>query len=99
MTDVRKGQIPRAMTREEFRARFHAQFTDPAYQAAWDAVERIDAIAWDGYATNRKSPLSSKAGPGYADPGYELSDEWRATRHAIEAAERRQKDRSTPSRV
>ena len=99
MTDVRTGQIPRAMTREEFRERYYAQFKDPAYRAAWDAIERIEAIAWDGYTTNRKSPLSRKAGPGYADPEYELSDEWRDTRHAIEAAERRQKDRSAPSRV
>jgi multimeric flavodoxin WrbA len=99
MPDVRTGQIPRAMTREEFRERYYAQFSDPAYRGAWDAVVRIEEIAWDGYTTNRKSPLRHKAGPGYADPGYDLSDEWRDTRHAIEAAERRQRDPATPSRV
>ncbi|MGZ8255606.1 MAG: flavodoxin family protein [Burkholderiaceae bacterium] len=99
MTRVRKGQIAGPMSREEFRERYFGAFKDPAYRAEWPAIVRIEEIAWDGYTNNRKSPLSRKAGPGYADPEYELSDEWREARHAIDAAERRQKDASTPSRV
>src|SRR5512141_1163561 len=99
MSLVRKGQIPRAMSRDEFRERYLSAFKDPAYKAEWQSLERIEAIAWDGYTNNRKSPLSSKAGEGYADPDYDLSDEWREARAAIEAAERRQKDAATPSRV
>ncbi len=99
MTDVRKGQILRPMTREEFRERYYAQYKDPAYKAEWPSIVRVEAIAWDGYTKNRKSPLSSKAGPGYADPEYDLSDEWRAARHAIEAADKRRRNASTPSRV
>ena len=99
MPDVRKGQISRAMTREEFRERYYAQYTDPAYRAAWDAVVRIEEIAWDGYTKNRKSPLARKAGPGYADPDYVLSDEWRAARAAIEAADSRRRDPAARSRV
>jgi len=99
MTDVRKGQIPRAMTREEFRDRYYAQYKDPAYRKEWTSIVRIEEIAWDGYTNNRKSPLSSMAGAGYADPDYDLSDEWRATRTTIEAADRRQKEPATPSRV
>ena len=99
MTRVRKGQIAGVMSREEFRERYFSAFKDPAYRAEWPAIKRIEEIAWDGYTNNRKSPLSRKAGQGYADPEYELSDEWRDARAGIEAAERRQKDPSTPSRV
>src|SRR5512141_3290762 len=99
MTEVRRGQIPRPMTRDEFRERYYSAFKDPAYQAEWQSIVRIEAIAWHGYTTNRKSPLARKAGAGYADPEYMLSDEWRAARAAIEAAERRQREPSTPSRV
>jgi multimeric flavodoxin WrbA len=87
------------MSREQFRARYFEAFRDPAYQAEWQSIVRIEAIAWDGYVNNRKSPLARKAGVGYADPEYELSDEWRAARTAVEAAAQRQKDPATPSRV
>ena len=33
MTLVRKGQIERAMSREEFRERYFSAFKDPAYRA------------------------------------------------------------------
>jgi multimeric flavodoxin WrbA len=99
MTRVRRGQIAGPMSREQFRARYFEAFRDPAYQAEWQSIVRIEAIAWDGYVNNRKSPLARKAGVGYADPEYELSDEWRAARTAVEAAAQRQKDPATPSRV
>jgi multimeric flavodoxin WrbA len=99
MTRVRKGQIAGPMSREQFRARYLEAFRDPAYQDEWQSIGRIEAIAWDGYVNNRKSPLARKAGIGYADPEYELSDEWRAARTAVEAASQRQKDPATPSRV
>jgi multimeric flavodoxin WrbA len=95
----RKGQIKGEMAREDFRKRFFERFLDPAYRAEQSALERIEAIAWDGYTNNRKSPLSHKAGPGYADPDHELSDEWRDARRAIEAAEERQRNPKSPSRV
>jgi multimeric flavodoxin WrbA len=99
MTRVRRGQIAGPMSREQFRERYFEAFRDPAYQAEWQSIVRIEAIAWDGYVNNRKSPLARKAGVGYADPEYELSDEWRAARTAVEAAAQRQKDPATPSRV
>jgi multimeric flavodoxin WrbA len=99
MTRVRRGQIAGPMSREQFRERYFGAFRDPAYQAEWQSIVRIEAIAWDGYVNNRKSPLARKAGVGYADPEYELSDEWRAARTAVEAAAQRQKDPATPSRV
>jgi multimeric flavodoxin WrbA len=96
---VRKGQIAGPMSREEFRNRYFDAYKDPAYRAEWQAIERIEAIAWDGYTKNRKSPLSRRAGEGYADPEYELSDEWRDARRAIEAADQRRRDPASRSRV
>lgn len=34
--------------------------------------------AWDAYSHSRKSPITRKAGPGFADPDYEISVDWLA---------------------
>ena len=99
MTHARKGQAAPMLGREEFGERFRRAFFDPAFRQADDAIARLEAIAWDGYCKDRKSPVTRPAGPGFADPGYELSVEWRATRDRLQAAEARQKDASTRSRV
>ena len=96
---VRKGQAPGRLSRADFRARFFDKFTDPAFGAEASALKRIEIIAWDGYTEHRKAPLTHPAGRGYADPEYDLSDEWRAARQAIRAAEKQQKDPASPSRV
>ncbi|MBC8117960.1 MAG: NADPH-dependent FMN reductase, partial [Burkholderiaceae bacterium] len=83
---VRKGQAPDTLSRAEFRVRFFNKFKDPAFSAESSALERIEVIAWDGYTHSRKAPLSRPAGRGYADPSYDLADEWRAARQAIRAA-------------
>jgi hypothetical protein len=44
----RRGQIAGALSRDDFRKRYLDAFKDPAYQAEWDAIERIEKIAWDG---------------------------------------------------
>lgn len=72
----------------EFRERFLQQFADPAFNAVADELGKVAAVAWDGYFNNRKSPRTGPAGPGYADPGYDLPDEWRGTREAIDRARR-----------
>jgi multimeric flavodoxin WrbA len=87
------------MPREEFGRRFRASFFDPAFEKEREAIERLEAIAWEGYAKDRKAPRTARAGPGFEDPGYELSVEWRETRDRLVAAERRQKDPATGSRV
>ena len=99
MTDVRKGQAPPALSREAFGERFRQSFFDPAFRAADDAIARLEEIAWNAYREDRKAPLTAKAGPGFADPQYELSVEWRETRDRIEAAQRRNRDPASPSRV
>jgi multimeric flavodoxin WrbA len=96
---VRKGQATELMSREEFGRRWRAQFLDPAYGAEAEAIDRLEAIAWDGYTQNRKAPVTRKAGPGYADPDYDLSTEWIEARERIDAAAARQRDPAAPSRV
>ncbi|VCU70914.1 NADPH-dependent FMN reductase [Pigmentiphaga humi] len=97
--EVRKGQSPGPMAREDFRARFLRRFYDPAFRGEDAAIARLEAIAWDAYCEGRKAPITEKAGPGHADPQYDLSVEWRDARDRIEAAQRRQRDPATPSRV
>ena len=97
--EIRKGQAPAPLGRAEFGARFRASFADPAFRAQDKAIASLEAIAWDGYSEGRKAPITQKAGPGYADPNYDLSTEWVATRQRIEAAQARQADASSASRV
>jgi multimeric flavodoxin WrbA len=97
--DVRKGQAPAKLLREEFHARFMQAFFDPAFGAESAAIARLEEIAWQAYEQGRKAPVTRKAGPGYADPEYELSVEWIATRERLIAAGKRWADPSTPSRV
>ncbi len=99
MTDVRKGQAPPPLPRETFATRFRASFLDPAFRGEDAAISRLEAIAWDAYAEGRKAPVTRKAGVGYADPGYELSVDWLATKERIEAAQARWAEPATPSRV
>lgn len=99
MIEIRKGQAPAKLGRAEFGIRFRATFIDPAFRAEDQSITRLEEIAWQAYAEGRKAPSTRKAGPGYADPDYELSTEWIATKQRIDAAQRRWADASTPSRV
>lgn len=62
-------------------------FMDPAFRAEDEAISRMEQIAWEAYQEGRKAPLTRKAGAGYADPDYELSLEWLATKSRIEKAQ------------
>src|SRR5688572_903423 len=99
MTAVRKGQAQDLMDREEFGRRFRYQFFDPAFRPHDGAIRELEAIAWDAYKEGNKAPFTEKAGPGFADPDYDLSVEWRETRDRIRAADARSREASTPSRV
>jgi len=99
MTEVRKGQAGGMLGRDEFGRRFRNHFGDPAFDAERESIARLEAIAWHGYHEERKSPRAHPAGPGYADPGYALSDEWRATKERLERAQAVWADPATPSRV
>lgn len=99
MTEVRKGQAPASLDREEFGKRFRASFFDPAFAPEQTAIARLEEIAWVAYFEGRKAPVTRLAGPGYADPTYKLSEDWLATRQALEVAQAGWADPAGPSRV
>ncbi len=99
MVDVRKGQAPAKLGRDEFRLVFRRSFQDPAFEAVGDALAAVEEVAWHNYKDSRKAPVTAKAGPGFADPDYDLSVEWRASRDRLIEAGKQQKNPATRSRV
>ena len=86
-TDPRTGMPDVQLSEQEFRARYLEQFADPAFGAVRAELEKVMKVAWDGYSNGRKAPRTAKAGAGYADPEYDLSDDWRAAAQAIRHAQ------------
>ena len=99
MIEIRKGQAPPQLERAEFSLRFRASYIDPAFRNEDDSIARLEEIAWQAYADGRKAPHTQKAGAGYADPDYQLSTDWIATKARIDEANLRQADAASPSRV
>lgn len=97
--EIRKGQAPGQLDRAEFSVRFRATFVDPEFRAEDASIARLEAIAWDAFMTGRKAPFTQKAGPGYADPDYDLSTEWIATKRRLDEAQQRWADPAGQSRV
>lgn len=97
--DVRKGQYTGPLARDTFRLRFMRRFYDPAFQTEQDALNRLEAIAWDAYEGGRKAPITVKAGAAYADPDYDLSVEWKEAHDRLAQAAMTQRDPATRSRV
>ena len=96
---VRKGQAPAVLSRKVFHERFMQSFMDPAFKPEAEALGRLETVAWEAYEEGRKSPVTRKAGQGYADPDYDLSVEWLATKKQIEAAQATWSKKTSPSRV
>jgi multimeric flavodoxin WrbA len=90
--DVRKGMPSVKVSRDEFKRRYRSRFADPAFDPLQRQLDEIIAAAWDAYSNSRKSPRTRKAGPGFADPGYEIAVDWLAARDAIVEAQRRHDD-------
>jgi multimeric flavodoxin WrbA len=99
MVEVRKGQGDVKLTRQEFEHRLRERFCDPEFQNVERQIADIVEVAWKAYDEYRKSPRKRKAGPGFADPEFELPIEWLETRGRIQQAEREQKDASRTGRV
>ncbi|HET7924642.1 MAG TPA: NAD(P)H-dependent oxidoreductase, partial [Rhodanobacteraceae bacterium] len=99
LPEIRKGQGPEQLDRAEFERRMRRHFADPIFGRDEDALARLIADAWDGYANSRKSPRTRKAGSGFADPDYDLSTDWLETRAAIDAAAKRHGDATRPRRI
>jgi multimeric flavodoxin WrbA len=87
------------LTRNEFGRRFRDRFFDPAFGAVREALEKVTDTAWDGYDEYRKNPRKRVGGKQFADPKAELPVEWLEARRAIQAAERRQRNRRSKSRI
>jgi multimeric flavodoxin WrbA len=90
--DIRKGMPPVKLAREEFERRYRSRFADPVFAPLERELAAIVEAAWDAYSGSRKSPLTRRAGPGFADPDYEIAVDWLATREAIQEAQRRHDD-------
>jgi multimeric flavodoxin WrbA len=97
--EIRKGQAPGRLDRAEFSTRFRATFVDPAFRTEDESIGRLEEIAWLAYTDGRKAPFTQKAGLGYADPDYDLSVDWIATKQRIDEAQKRWSEPSTASRV
>ncbi len=96
---VRKGQTDVALPRKAFERRLRERFYDPAFRAVDREIDAIVEVAWKAYHEYHKSPRTRKAGPGFADPDFELPVEWLEARERIRQAERQHEEASGPSRI
>ncbi len=96
---IRKGQAPEPASRRVFFERYRTRFMDPAFDGERHAIDRLAAIAFEAYTEGRKAPVTRKAGPEFADPDYDLSQEWYDTHRALKAAQDAWSASNTPSRV
>ena len=81
--EPRKGAPNPRLAEAEFHSRFLSQFQDSAFDPLRAELGKVAAAAWDAYAHQRKAPRTRKAGPGFADPGYDLAEDWVAARAAV----------------
>jgi multimeric flavodoxin WrbA len=95
----RKEMPPRKLDHGAFSARFKAQFPGDAFGPLQAELDRITEAAWQEYDAGNKAPRTRKAGPGYADPDYDLAIDWIEAKGAIERAAERHKDPAGPSRI
>src|SRR5258708_26809728 len=97
--DIRKGMPTVKLSREEFGRRYRGRFADPVFASLQRELDAIIAAAWDAYSHSRKSPVTRKAGPGFADPDYDIAVDWLAARDAIAEAQRRHDDSGESPRL
>lgn len=97
--EPRKGMPSPRLGEAEFKRRFRGQFVDPAFDALQPELDRIAGAAWDAYAHQRKSPRTRKAGPGYADPDYDLAVDWIEARARTDEAQRVHDDPDAVPRI
>lgn len=83
----------------EFKRRFRAQFQDQLFDPLTIELEKIAEAAWQAYARSRKAPRTRKAGPGFADPDYDLSVDWIAAADSIASARAAHDNPEGPGRI
>jgi multimeric flavodoxin WrbA len=96
---VRTGQGSTRLSKDEFRRRWKERFYDPAFDPEQEKIDRLAEIAWEAYDNHRKSPRTRKAGPGFADPEFELALEWIEAREKILIAQKQFEEPKSPSRI
>jgi hypothetical protein len=67
---------PRKLDRGTFQERLLSAFIAPSFDQLRRELKGVADAACDAYSNSRKSPLTRKAGPGFADPEYELAVDW-----------------------
>ncbi|HEY1749674.1 MAG TPA: flavodoxin family protein [Caulobacteraceae bacterium] len=97
--EPRKGSPSPRLDEATFRQRFLAAYVDTAFDPLRAELDRVAGAAWDAYSASRKSPHTVRAGPGYADPDYQLATDWVAAKAAVDAAQARHDDPAGPIRV
>ena len=97
--EPRRGMPDPQLDEAEFKRRFRAQFVDPAFEGIAPELDKVTDAAWQGYIEYRKSPRTQKAGPGFADPDYDISVDWLQARAKIAEAQKRHDDKSGPARI
>jgi multimeric flavodoxin WrbA len=97
--EIRKGQGPPRLDRDQFSRRFLQRFADPAFAPEAAALARLEQIAWEAYREGRKAPVTRPAGNEFADPRYDLSVDWLETRERLRIAAEKHRDRAAPTRV
>jgi len=74
--------------KNEFMKRFHRLFCDTHFDPFRESLQDISEVAWENFQEGRKAPSTSAAGDDYADPEYQLSEDWLWARNEIENAQR-----------
>lgn len=97
--EPRKGMPDPTLEKAEFKSRFLAQYIDPAFDSLATELDRLAEAAWEGYDNGRKAPRTVKAGPGYADPNYDLGEDWVAAKAAVDRAKADYESGDRPQRV
>jgi len=97
--EPRKGMPSPRIDETEFKARFRSQFKDQNFNSLAAELDAIAEAAWDAYEHQRKSPRTVKAGAGYADPDYDLAEDWVEAKAAVDRAELDYKLDGRPRRV
>jgi multimeric flavodoxin WrbA len=99
MDDARKDPHPETLGRQEFMIRFHNRFKDPYFNDYEGDIHKLAEVAWRCHQEGRKSPVAKKAGTEFADPAFELGEDWLAARADIIEAQKRHDDPNAPTRV
>ncbi len=97
--EPRKGMPSPQLEEAEFKRRFKSQFQDAAFESLPQELDRVAGAAWSAYDEGNKSPRTRKAGPGFAEPDYELSTDWLMARDDIRLAQQRHDDPAGPFRI